>query len=88
MPLSRKIEIFSAGCPVCDDVADQVREAACQSCDIEIVDMQSEAGAARAKVIGVSAVPAVAIDGKLAACCQGQFDIQELRDAGLGKPMG
>lgn len=87
MPGSRKIEIFSAGCPACNDVADQVRQAACRSCEIEIVDMHSEAGAARAKAIGVSVVPSVAINGELAACCQGHFDIQKLRDAGLGKPL-
>ena len=27
----RKIEIFSAGCPVCESVAEEVKKAACSS---------------------------------------------------------
>jgi predicted DsbA family dithiol-disulfide isomerase len=42
--------------------------------------------ALRAKALGVRSVPAVVIDGKLAACCQGQGpDEATLRAAGLGQ---
>lgn len=83
----RKIEIFSAGCELCTSIESQVRNAACESCEIEVVDMHSKAGAERARQIGVSAVPAVAIDGTLPDCCHGKVDIEELRAAGLGAPL-
>jgi len=39
----------------------------------------------RAEVFGIRSVPAVVIDGKLAACCTGKgFDIQVLKNE-LGK---
>lgn len=32
----RKIEIFSTGCGVCDDVVAQVKQTACASCDVTV----------------------------------------------------
>jgi len=37
----RKIEIFSAGCALCEDVVEQVTGAACSSCDVQVLDMKS-----------------------------------------------
>ena len=36
----RRIEIFSAGCPVCRELEAQVRAEACPSCEIVVSDMQ------------------------------------------------
>lgn len=81
----RKIEIFSAGCGVCQDVVDQVSAAACPSCDVNVVQMTDTKQAARAKALGVRSLPAVVIDGKLASCCSGGgIDLDVLRGAGLG----
>lgn len=86
---SRKIEIFSASCPICQDAIKQVKEAACPSCDIEILDMSTTQAQNRAKEIGVKSVPAVAIDGKLADCCNSRgINIDVLRASGLGQPLG
>ena len=42
----------------------------------------------KAKELGVQSVPAVAIDGKLAGCCDRRgIDEKALQDAGLGKPL-
>ena len=84
----RQIEIFSAGCPVCDDLISAVRSLACPSCEIGVLDMHETAVAARAAQLGVRSVPAVAVDGILADCCQESGpDIAALRAAGLGQPL-
>lgn len=87
MNASRKIEVFSAGCPACDDVIDLINKVACPSCEIAVLDMHDAKVAARAKALGVRSIPAVAIDGVLAGCCAGRGpDETVLRAAGLGKP--
>jgi glutaredoxin 3 len=84
----RTIEIFSAGCPVCESVVEQVRDAACPSCDIQVVDMKAPDIQKRAAELGIRSVPAVVIDGKLADCCAGRgVDLDVLRSAGLGRPI-
>jgi glutaredoxin 3 len=84
----RRIEIFSAGCPVCQSAVEQVREIACGSCDVNVLDMKDSDVAQRANLLDVTAVPAVAIDGKLAECCAGRgLDEKILRAAGLGQPI-
>jgi len=83
---TRKIEIFSAGCSVCQDVVRDVKNAACQSCDIQVLDMKSDDIRKRAGDLGIKSVPAVVIDGKLADCCSTRgVDLDVLRSAGLGK---
>ncbi len=84
----RKIEVFSAGCAVCDDVVALVNQVACPSCEVTVLDMRDAAVARRARQLGVRSVPAVAIDGKLADCCAGRGpDAGTLRAAGLGQPI-
>jgi len=82
----REIEIFSAGCPVCQDAIQDIEAAACPSCEVTIVDMQDMAGVKRARELGVKSLPAVAINGQLATCCAGRGpDIATLRALGLGQ---
>lgn len=82
----RKIEIFSAGCPVCESVVEDVKKAACSSCDIQVLDMMSPDVQQRASELSIKSVPAVAIDGKLADCCSSRgVDIRILQNAGLGQ---
>ncbi len=88
MSRTRKIEIFSAGCPLCSEAEKTVRELACPSCDVTVLNMQEPTSLERAKELGVHSVPAVAIDGELAGCCTGRgIDEKALQDAGLGKPL-
>ena len=83
---NRKIEIFSADCPLCEDVIRQVKEAACLSCDIEVLDMKEADTQKRAANLGIVSVPAVVIDGKVADCCASRgVDLDVLRSAGLGQ---
>ncbi len=83
----RKVEVFSAGCPSCQDTIALVKKLACPSCEVTVLDMNDIAVAKQAKALGVKSVPAVAIDGQLASCCMGRgADEQALRAAGLGQP--
>lgn len=85
----RTIEVFSAGCPACQETIDLVNQVACPSCEVSILDMNDAAVASRAKQLGIRSVPAVVIDGKLADCCTGRGpDEATLRAAGLGHPIG
>ncbi len=82
----RKIEIFSAGCPVCQDLIAEVKSVACPSCDVEILDMRKPDVVARARKVGIRSVPAVVIDGQLASCCAGRGpDLATLKAMGLGQ---
>ena len=84
----RKIEIFSAGCAICEAAVSEIEAQACPSCEINVLDMKDDAVAARAERLGVRSLPAVAIDGILADCCAGGgVDIDTLRAAGLGQPL-
>ena len=84
----RRIEIFSAGCGVCNDVVRQVKAAACPSCEIQVLDMKAPDVQRRADALGIRSVPAVAIDGRLADCCAGRgVELDVLSAAGLGRPI-
>jgi glutaredoxin 3 len=83
---SQKIEVFSAGCPLCQEAINLVRREAGSSAEIIVHNMMDARGFARATALGVRSIPAVAIDGKLASCwSHGGVDIQMLRDAVLGR---
>ena len=81
----RKIEVFSAGCAVCEDTIALVNRIACSSCEIKILDMRRPEVIDKAKRYGVRSAPAVAVDGKLADCCSGRGpDETTSRAAGIG----
>jgi glutaredoxin len=85
MQRKRKIEVFSAGCPACEETISLVNSIACSSCDVEVLDMRQPEVASRAKRYGVSRVPAVVVDGQLAECCKGpEVNEEALRSAGVG----
>ncbi len=88
MTEKRKVEIFSASCPACEETVARVRGLACPSCEVVTLDMKDTSVAQQAKGLGVRSVPAVAIDGKLTDCCSGRGpDDATLQAAGLGQPL-
>jgi glutaredoxin 3 len=88
MANKRKIEVFSAGCGPCEETVAMVKRLACQSCDVEVLDMHDPAITARAKAYGVRTIPAVVIDGQLASCCTGAGPNETaLKAAGIGTPL-
>ncbi len=86
MATTRKIEVFSAGCPLCEETVAMVQRLSCPSCEVSVVDMKDIKGATRGRELGVRSVPAVAINGKLADCCAERgVDEVTLQSAGLGR---
>lgn len=88
MANQRNIEVFSAGCPACNDVIEMVNNMVCQSCSVTVLDIKDKDVATRARELGIRSVPAVVIDGKLADCCASRgVDEATLRKAGVGQPI-
>ncbi len=86
MKTKRTIEVFSAGCPACQETIDLVNRIACPSCEISVLDMHEASVAKRARDLGIRSVPAVVVDGRLADCCTGRGpDEKTLRSAGIGR---
>ena len=88
--MKRKIEIFTANCPVCDPVVKMVNELACGNCELTVYDMIKQCDDKtclnKAKEYGVVRVPAVAVDGKLLNCCEaGAITKEDLVNVGVGQ---
>lgn len=88
----RKVEVFTAGCPVCEPAVQMVKELACPDCDVHIHDLNKscETGNCRveAKKYGLTTVPAVVIDGKICSGCKGPgINKENLQAAGVGQPL-
>ncbi|RMH14254.1 MAG: hypothetical protein D6695_01755 [Planctomycetota bacterium] len=86
MSATRKIEVFTAGCPVCEESVELVHRIACSSCEVRVLDMHDPQVAERARSIGIGRVPAVAVGGTLVECCAGAGPNEAaLRAAGVGQ---
>jgi len=82
----RTVEVFTAGCSVCDEAVAAVRGLVCESCDLQIHDMRLPPAQAKAREYGVQRVPAVVVNGQLADCCQeGAVDLGTLQGLGVGR---
>lgn len=85
MNAKRKVEVFTAGCPICDEAVQLVISIACESCEVTVLDLGAPGVAQRAKDLGIRSVPAVVVNGQLASCCTGRGPNEhDLRSAGLG----
>ena len=88
MNTKRKVEVFSAGCPVCNDAVEMTKRIACRDCEVNVLDINDSEVAKRAKSLGIQSIPAIVVDGKLADCCTGRGpDEVSLKTAGLGQPL-
>ncbi len=87
--MKRKVEIFTAGCPVCDPVVKLVKETSCENCEIIIYDLvkQCEEKTCTDKMVayGINQVPSVVVNGKLLDCCDRGITKQDLVNAGIGQ---
>lgn len=85
--LKRKVEVFSADCPACEETIQLVTKLSCPSCEVSVLPMKDISVAVRAKKLGIRSLPAVVIDGKVAAdCCAGRGpDESTLKAAGIGR---
>ena len=88
MSRKRKVEVFTAGCPVCQGVVEMVNELACPHCDVDIYNLNQNEGVEKAKTYGVNAVPSIAVNGELLECCKrGPITKEDLKAAGIGQPL-
>lgn len=86
----RKIEVFTAGCPVCEPVVEMVQAMACNSCEVTIYNLSLTGDTnkylEKVKAYNITSLPAVAVNGLLLSCCKGkEVSRQELELAGIGK---
>jgi hypothetical protein len=87
MQIKRKVEVFTAGCPVCQGVVDMVQALACPNCDITYYNTSNNEGLDLVQAYGITAVPAVAVNGTLLECCRrGPITPEDLKAAGIGQP--
>ena len=90
-PVKRRVEVFTAGCPLCDHAVGLVTSLACPGCEVHVYDLR-EGGATnqcreKARQYGITAVPAIAVNGELLDCCRrSPIDVSVLRAAGIGQP--
>jgi len=88
--MKRQIEIFTAGCPVCESTVKMVQELACGNCEITTYDLvrqcDSKTCIAKIKEYGIRQIPAIAVNGKLLNCCKTNAISKEaLIEAGIGQ---
>lgn len=85
----RKVELFTAGCPVCEPLVKMVKSIACESCDVVIYDLskpcESKICLDKAKEYEIKSLPAIAVNGKLLDCCtRKELTKEDLQKAGIG----
>lgn len=88
--MKKRVEVFTAGCSVCNPVVELIKINASESCEVIIYDLikQCENKECLSKVIeyGINAIPAVAVNGQLLNCCTGAgVNKDELIKAGVIK---
>lgn len=86
MAAKRKVEVFTAGCPACEEALALIHGVARSSCEVKVNDMHDPKIAAKAKTYGIHRLPSVVVNGKLLDCCvAGPIDEAALREAGVGQ---
>ena len=66
------IEVFSAGCSLCQDTIKAMKEKYAEDSEVRELNMHDEDVVERAKEIGITSVPSIVINGKIADCCSGR----------------
>lgn len=83
----RRVEVFTAGCPVCEPAVQLVNDLACPDCDVTVHNL-NEGGTQRAAEYGIKTLPSIVVDGRLVSCCDNHGpNAQELTAAGIGRPL-
>lgn len=87
--MKRQIDVFTAGCPVCEPAVKMVKEMACDSCEVSVYNpieqCDDKVCIDKMKEYNITSLPSVAVNGKLLACCQNKgVSKEELADAGIG----
>jgi hypothetical protein len=88
----RKVEVFTVGCPVCENAVKLVEELACKDCEVIVYNLnepcESSECLEKIKTYKISRVPAVVVDGSLPECCNiGPVTSEGLIKAGVGSSL-
>ena len=72
MDSRHRIEVFTEGCSSCEGAIAYAHELASSSADYEVRvwNVKDAEGSARVKQIGITDLPAIAIDDEPLLCCQ------------------
>jgi len=86
----RRIELFTAGCPVCKPVVEMVKSMSCQYCEVIIYNLAEQCDTkeclTKIKEYNITSLPAVAVNGRLLDCCTDRgVSHKELERAGIGQ---
>lgn len=88
--MPRKIEIFTQGCPNCDETVSLVESLVCDSCEVTKYNVKEGCATNECRDLatryGISRYPAIVVNGKLLDCCQPgkKPTLQSLQNAGIG----
>lgn len=88
----RKVEVFTAGCLLCDQTVRLVKELACPSCEVIVYDIKEQCESKecldKMRQYNITSVPTVVVDGKIAECCRrDRVSKETLKMAGIGVPL-
>lgn len=88
--IKRRVEVFIAGCPVCEEAVRLMHSLACPSCEVRVYDLREGCATNecrhKAREYGVTAVPAIAVNGVLLDCCRRTpLTAAVLQQAGIGQ---
>ena len=88
--VKKRVEVFTAGCLVCDGIIDLVKSLICPSCELKLYDLREGCATnecrEKAARYGIMALPAVLVNGTPLDCCRrGPIDAAVLRVAGVGQ---
>lgn len=76
--MGKKIEVFTADCPLCKDTLELIRKEVCSECEVIERRCSQDECCEPAKSYGVKAVPTVVVDGKITIV--GKPTLEEVKD--------
>ncbi len=87
--MKRIVEVFTSGCPLCDEAVKLVQSITCSNCEVKVYDLREGCATNECRDLaqryGIKSVPTVVVDGKIADCCRvGGVDEASLRALGVG----
>lgn len=86
--MKRKIEVFTAGCPVCTPVVELVQSIACSNCEVEVYDLTKQSDpefyTEKLKQYKVISLPTVVVNGQKLDVTEGEISREQLKRVGIG----
>lgn len=88
--MKRQVEIFTAGCPVCEPVVQWIKELACEKCEVTTYNLVEQCDEKicedKIRQNGIHRLPSVVVNGKLLDCCKNnRITNDSLVAAGIGQ---